>query len=108
MGVFSDMGSNAYDLRISDHISEHISDHSYFERFEREDVREMKIADMHDARESKPKQGVDVMLWLSDGSRHEGRWLEHANKYQRNTRKWKVYKFDKYIAEDEVIAWCEI
>lgn len=67
-----------------------------------------RIAEWNDAEKIKPPQGQDVMLWLSDGSRHEGRWLEHANKYQRNTRKWKVYKWDKYIPEEDVIAWGEI
>lgn len=37
--------------------------------------------DWIDARREKPKQGEDVLLMLSDGSIHEGRWLEHASKY---------------------------
>ena len=68
----------------------------------------MKVSDMHDARTSKPPQGVEVILFLADGSRHAGHWLEHANKYQRNTRKWKIYKTGKYVPEDAVLAWEEI
>lgn len=53
----------------------------------------------------KPIQGVECVLLLVNGERHAGHWLEHANKYQRNTRRWKIYKTGKYIDEDEVIGW---
>ena len=60
--------------------------------------------DWHDARKEKPLQGQEVILFLDNGEQHAGHWLEHANKYVRNTRKWKVYKWDKYVPENEVVA----
>ena len=61
--------------------------------------------DWHDASREKPIQGEEVILWIFDGSQHAGHWLKHANRYQRNTRRWKVYKWDRYINEEDVIAW---
>ena len=57
------------------------------------------------AAEVKPIQGVECVLVLANGQVHAGHWLEHANKYQRNTRRWKIYKWNKYVDEDEVVAW---
>lgn len=61
-----------------------------------------------DASKEKPAQGIDVLMWLEDGSIHEGRFLKNANKYHMAVNKWKIYKLNRYIDEHEVIAWCEI
>lgn len=53
----------------------------------------------------KPAQGTDVLLRLKTGEIHEGRWLRNANKFQQNVRRWKIYKTDKYVGEDEVTEW---
>lgn len=66
------------------------------------------IIHWHDARTDKPLQGEEVILLLESGEQHAGHWLEHANKYQRNTRRWKVYKTGKYVDEDKVVAWREL
>ena len=58
-----------------------------------------------DAEKTKPIQGEEVLLWMKDGEIHAGHWLEHANKYQRNTRRWKIYKINKCVDEDQVRAW---
>lgn len=55
--------------------------------------------------EAKPVQRQDVLLRLKTGEIHEGRWLRNANKYHQNVRKWKVYKINKYIDEDEIEEW---
>lgn len=59
----------------------------------------------HDAKTEKPKQEAECLLLLSGGEVHAGFWLEHANKYQRNTRKWKVYHGSHLVDEDKVIGW---
>lgn len=58
--------------------------------------------------DSKPRQGVDVLLKMKDGQIHEGRWLRNANKWEQNVRRWRIYKFDKYVDEDEVKEWKEL
>lgn len=58
--------------------------------------------------DSKPRQGVDVLLMMKDGQIHEGRWLRNANKWEQNVRRWRIYKFNKYVDEDEVKEWKEL
>lgn len=58
--------------------------------------------------DSKPRQGVDVLLRMKDGQIHEGRWLRNANKWEQNVRRWRIYKLNKYVDEDEVKEWKEL
>lgn len=62
----------------------------------------------HDASKDKPYQGKEVILLLDNGEQHAGFWLEHANKYTRNVRKWKVYFGNHLYDEDRVVAWREL
>ena len=58
-----------------------------------------------DANDAKPVQGEECLLLMKNGEIHAGHWLKHANKYQRNTRRWKIYKWNKYVDEGEVTGW---
>lgn len=58
--------------------------------------------------EKLPAHGKNVLMYMTDGSVHEGHFILHANKYQKNVRRWRLYKTGKTVPEESVVAWAEM
>lgn len=55
-----------------------------------------------------PESGKDILLYLVDGSVHEGRFIKNANKYHMNVNRFKIYKTGKTVAMKDVSMWKEM
>ena len=55
--------------------------------------------------DEEPRQQVELIIELKDGTKRAGFYLKDANKFQRNVRKWKIYRGDKYLDTDAVSRW---
>lgn len=60
----------------------------------------------HDASE-KPMHGKAVLLKLTGGEVREGHWIGTINKYHQNVNRWKVYRTNITVNEEDVIEWAD-
>lgn len=56
-------------------------------------------------KECPPPHGVAVLLKFTDGSVHEGHFIKHCNKYQKNVNRYRVYKTGKTVEMTAVKEW---